>query len=159
MDTLWKSLVVGVLVLLALLYYQHMQRPEMQLGRRLGKICAIADRNVAAPERGVNELFGYFGENTPDLAHDFGALLVYLGRIDDAREHDDRAREAARRMWGPLMSCQGSLERFGNAVDGDPAASHRLQVGLERIGRSVTLLFGGEVDRVAPKALARFLHR
>lgn len=159
MDTLWKSLVVGVLVLLALLYYRHTQRPEMQLGRRLGKICSIAEKNVSTPRRGVDELFGYFGENTPDLAHDFGALLVSLGRIDDQREHDDRAREAARRMWGPLAGCGEALQQLGDAIESDPAASRKLQAGMDRVTRSLTLLFGGEVEGFAPKSLTRFLHR
>ncbi|MEO6952498.1 MAG: hypothetical protein ABI321_11840 [Polyangia bacterium] len=159
MNTLWKSLVVGLIVLLALLYYRHTQRPELQLGRRLGKICTIAEKNVSSPERGVDELFTYFGENTPELAHDFGALLVCLGRIDDQREHDDRAREAAQRMWGPLARCGESLQEFGDAIERDPAASRKLQAGADRVTRSLTLLFGGEVEHFWPRSLGRFLHR
>ena len=159
MNTLWKSLVVGVIVLLALLYYRHTQKPELQLGRRLGKICDIADANVRTPEKGVDQLFSFFAESTPDLARDFGRLLVDLGRIDDEREHDDRAREAARRMWGPLVLCNESLQRFGEAIENDPPASRKLQAGFDRVARSLTLLFGGEVERWMPTSIGRHLGR
>jgi len=157
MKTAWKSIVLGVLVLLAFLYYRHTQRPDVQLGNRLGTICAIADKGAAAPQKGVDALFGFFAANTPELMRDFGRLLVELGKIDDQAEHDERARESARRLWGPLAACNEKLERFGNAIEADPVAAQKLEAGAERVGRSLTLLFGGEPEHLMPKSVLRML--
>lgn len=157
MNTAWKSIVLGIVLLLAFLYYRHSQRPDVQLGHRLGAICSIADKGAAAPQMGVDALFGYFAANTPELMRDFGGVLVELGKIDGEAEHDERARESARRIWGPLLACGGKLERFGDAIDGDPVASRKLEAGVERVGRSLTLLFGGEPERLMPKSVRRVL--
>jgi hypothetical protein len=53
-----------------------------------------------------------------------------------------RAREARRVMAAPLHACSGALSRFGEAVEHDEAAQAHLQRALDRLARTLQLLFG-----------------
>ena len=66
-----------------------------------------------------------------------------------------RAREARRVMAAPLHACSGALSRFGEAVERDEAAQAHLQRALDRLARTLQLLFG---DAAAPDLRALLAH-
>jgi hypothetical protein len=139
------------------LWLRHTRSPDVQLAARLKLLCELSDRNVKTPERGVDELFAYLGEQTPALMSNAGELLVEIERIDDDRDHDARARTAARRIRAPLLACQRSLQRFGEAIEANPAASKKLERGAERFERTLEILFGGAARTLSPRDWARSL--
>jgi hypothetical protein len=156
MKSFWTWLLLVLVIGGGLLWLRHARSPDVQLAARLQLLCDLSERNVETPVRGVDELFSYFGEQTPALFSDFGRLLVEIERVDDDSRHDARAREAARRLRAPLRSCERSLQRFGEAIESNPAASQKLQRGAERFERTLQILFGDKAARtLSPRAWAR----
>jgi hypothetical protein len=133
-------IVVGAIALGGL-WYARRSAPDERIAQRMEMICEIADSNVRSPSRGVDALFGFFGARSPELFRDFGDLLVEIERIDNDAKHDARARTARERMRKPLEACQSSLIRFGQAIEGDRKASEKLNRGMNRLGRTLGILF------------------
>ena len=117
--------------------------PDDRLAGHARALCQIAEAGIEHPDDGVRKMFRYHGERGPDMARDWAELLVLIERIDDDRAHDARARKAAKRIHGQLGQCAPTMERFGRAVENDPAASARLERGMKRLNRTLEILFGG----------------
>jgi len=156
-----KKLILLLLIAAGVyLWVRHKRQPDVQLAARLVLYCELSERNIKTPERGVDEMFAYFGEQTPGLLSDFGRLLVEIERIGNDRDHDDRARVATRRIRAPLIACRESMERFADAIESDPAAMEKYDRGVERFARTLEILFGEDAARLAsPHDLARALTR
>ena len=139
-------LVIVVLVVFGVVWWAARgggKAPDQRLADHARALCKIAAAGADDPEAGVGQMFRYYRERGPAMARDWAALLVAIERIDDDRAHDERARLAARRLHAPLAACAPTFERFGRAVEADPAASARLQRGMERLGRTIEILVGG----------------
>jgi hypothetical protein len=117
--------------------------PDERLREHFSALCDIADFGAHHPKPGVDRLFSYFGDHGPDMLQSFGALLVEIERIPDDRVHDQRAREARDRMFAPLAACQDDLARFGEAIEASPEANAAFDRGMERFGRTLSILFEG----------------
>jgi hypothetical protein len=146
MKRVWNVVAFLVLIALVVLWVwpSRAPAPDERIAAHWKALCAIADKGVAKPRRGVEKMFRYYGEHGPDLARDFAELLVLIERIDDDRSHDDRARKAARRIQEPLRRCEETLDRFGRAIEADPEASRLLERGLERLSRTIEILLGAQ---------------
>jgi len=144
----WKVVLLVVLVIVAVWWWRSRRRPpEVRLAAHFEDVCDIADRYATRPREGVDRLFAYLGESSPEMMEDFGDLLVAIERIDDDAAHDARAREAARRLQEPLIGCADELGRFGEAISEDPEASARFQRGVERLGTTLSILLGTDGAR------------
>lgn len=117
------------------------EAPDERLAGRLDKLCVIARDSVDAPERGVRKLGRYLGEHTGDMLKDFGDTIATIEKITDDAKHDDRARLARDRIHG--AACPRDWQRFGDAVDRDPAAHQLLIEMQERLSRTFEILFKG----------------
>jgi hypothetical protein len=138
---------VGLFAAMIALWWAWPERgeaPDERLVGHLNATCAIAKHNVSTPERGVGELFSYLGEHSPRMMHAFGELLVLIERIEDDAAHDARAKQASRRLRGAALRCEPHWERFLLAVERDPRARARFERGVERLGRTLEILFGGK---------------
>jgi len=154
----WKVLLIlGLIVGLVWWWVGRRRAPDERLARHFENICDIAEENTARPRVGVDRLFGYLGDHGPEMMRDFGDLLVQIERIDDDADHDARARDAARRLQEPLIGCADTLQRFGQAVQADPEASAHFERGVERLGRTLGILFDVDGRRLAPRDLGRWL--
>ena len=118
--------------------------PDERIARHHRAMCTIAEQGAKAPRDGVRKMFRYHGEKGPDMARDWAELLVLIERIDDDRRHDERARQAAKRIHKPLLDCAAAFERFSDAVAKDPEASELLERGVTRLSRTLEILFGGK---------------
>ena len=116
--------------------------PDARLVRRIDALCEIAGDHVDTPRKGVDKLFGYLGRHTERIGGEIGALLVEIEQIDDDAAHDRRAREAARQLHAATARCESTFLRFFTAVERDPEAKARMQRGLDRLGRTLEILFG-----------------
>jgi hypothetical protein len=138
--TVVAAFVIGFLIVRSVATTAH--APDEKLADHLDSMCAIAERGIKSPDDGVRRLFGYFGENGPQMLHTFGDLLVEIERIDDDGRHDARARLAHKRLRARLVACRATWERFGEAIERDEQAAHRLERGLDRFGRTIEIIFG-----------------
>lgn len=146
------KIALSVLLLAVVLWWLWPERkaaPDQRLVAHMDATCEIARKNVDTPNKGVEKLFGYLGRHTPDMMEQFGALLVTIERIPDDEKHDQRARKAARRLREASRRCESDWERFFIAVEEDPKARERLERGVERFGRTLEILFGGD-SRILP---------
>jgi hypothetical protein len=139
--------IVGALLLLGW-WATRDRAPEDRIARRLRGLCPIAREGISRPSHGVDRLFAHLGEHTAETLRDLGELVVELQRIDDPSRHAARARQANRTMAAPLSACQADLSRFADAVERDAEASARLERGLERLERTLNLLFGTSALRL-----------
>ncbi|MBS1122209.1 MAG: hypothetical protein H6Q90_4437 [Deltaproteobacteria bacterium] len=136
--------------------------PDEKLAARLQDLCEIARDNVETPERGVRALGNFFGKHTEDLLGELGATMQVIENISDDTKHDDRAHVARDRIQKPLRGCERDWNRFGEAVQRDPAASAMLEHAMTRISRTLEIIFKTtELDfRTLPAALEhRLLER
>lgn len=123
--------------------------PDQKLVGHLDAMCKIAERGIESPYRGVQKLFHYYGQNTPDMFKEWGELLVTIERIKDDKAHDERARLAGRRLSKAISSCEQTYERFALAIEADERASQLLERGATRLGRTLELLLsGGEAGQL-----------
>lgn len=118
------------------------QEPDVRLARHLQNLCTVAEDGAIEPRTGVRKLMKYYGDHGPDMLEAFGATLVTIERIHDDDAHDARARLARDRIQKPLLDCAETWEKFADAVENDPEASATLQRGVERLGRTLEILFG-----------------
>lgn len=117
--------------------------PDERLASHFASICRIADRHVESPQLGVQKLMRYLGDHAPEMLQQWGELLVLTERLDDDRAHDDRARLAGRRFARVLEPCAEPMAEFGEAVEEDPEANRLLQTGLNRLNRTLEIIFSG----------------
>jgi hypothetical protein len=137
-------LVAGLVVAIAAGCDAGRAAPDERIAAHHRAMCKIAEQGAKAPVDGVRTMFRYYGEKGPDMARDWADLLVMIERIDDDRRHDDRARQAAKRIHAPLLSCARTFERFSEAVAEDPEASELLEHGVTRLSRTLEILFGSQ---------------
>jgi hypothetical protein len=128
--------------------------PDERLADHTRAMCKIAAAGIDAPDDGVRRMFRYYGDQGPTMAKEWAELLVLIERIDDDRAHDERARQASRRIQAPAIRCAQTFQRFADAVERDHKASARLQRGLDRFGRTIEILFGGKGGALVPGPLA-----
>lgn len=136
--------VVGVVVVRGGCLNSSSKAPDERLAANLVDLCEIARSNVDSPEKGVKKLGRYLGKHADDMLGAFGASLAAVERIDDDERHDARARLVRERISAPMRACERDWERFFRAVEGDEAASALLQRGLDRLGRTLEIIFSSE---------------
>ena len=140
----WRLLLLLAIVIAVIWYWRSRRPPDARLAAHFDEICDIAEQNADEPSRGVDRLFEYLGDSSPDMMADFGDLLVLIERIPDDARHDARAHDAAVRLQEPLIGCAAELQRFGQAIENDPEASAKFQRGVERLSRTLQILLGQE---------------
>ncbi len=142
MKTPWK-VVLLVLVVGAVWLYRggESKAPDEKLARHLSGICKIAKANANSPVKGVKSLFHFMGHHSSSMMKEFGDTLILIERIADDEAHDQRAREAGKRIQKPFKGCERDLERFVLAIENDEEASALMQRGSERLGRTLELIF------------------
>jgi hypothetical protein len=118
------------------------QEPDVRLAHHLQNLCTVAEDGAIEPRTGVRKLMRYYGDHGPDMVAAFAETLVTIERIDNDDAHDARARLARDRIQKPLLDCADTWEEFAQAVENDPEASATLQRGVERLGRTLEILFG-----------------
>lgn len=116
--------------------------PDQRLAGRLDDLCEIARAGADKPEAGVRSLGTYLGQHAGDLLADFGNTIALIERIPDDDAHDERARMARERIHQPLAACERDWQRFGEAVEGDPAAKALMDHAMVRMNRTLEILFG-----------------
>lgn len=145
--------VAGLAVLIASGCDAGRPAPDERIARHHQALCTIAEDGAKAPRDGVRTMFRYYGDHGPDMARDWADLLVLIERIDDDRRHDDRARQAAKRIHAPLLRCAAAFERFSEAIAEDAEAAEILERGVTRLSRTLEILFGSQ--RWSPLDLPR----
>lgn len=138
-------LVLFVCLLVVWFFATRGKAPDERIAAHHAALCDIAEDGISRPSAGVDKLFRFFGERGPEMAKDWAELLVLIERISDDRSHDERARQAARRIQAPLLACQKTLERFERAIENDPTAMQKLERGLERLSRTLEIIFKARV--------------
>ncbi|MCU1278095.1 MAG: hypothetical protein JWM53_1641 [bacterium] len=138
----WKSVAVIVVVVAIAWWVVRRRGPEDRVAARYQQLCDLAADNVATPARGVDRLTAFVAGEGADQLHDLAELVVDTTAISDERRHDEHAREARRRMRAPLLACAETLTRFAEAVDSDEEAHAKLARTLDRLVRTLQLLFG-----------------
>lgn len=127
--------------------------PDERLAGHFRKLCEIAEDGIDHPQRGVRNLMRYHGDHGPDMVEAFAATLVLIERIEDDDLHDARAELARDRINAPLDACEETWVDFADAVEEDPEASRILKTGVERLGRTLEIIFSQGQARAM---LARF---
>jgi hypothetical protein len=150
-----RAVIVVGLVVAAGVWMIQRSSSEERIARRLGTVCQIARDNVKTPARGVDRLFAHLDANTAETLRDLGELVVEVQRIGDEKRHAERARRANRVLRAPLESCRADLDRFSEAINGDEAATRKLEAGIERLNRTLGLLFGDAARDFDARALFR----
>jgi hypothetical protein len=127
--------------------------PDEALAGHFGAMCAIAERNIDTPRVGVDLYFAYLGQSSPTMMKQLGDLLVLIERISDDQAHDARARLAHDRLAAVLRPCNDTMNRFVEAIEGDPEAKAKLERGVMRFNRTLEILLGGEEGETLLKRL------
>jgi hypothetical protein len=118
--------------------------PDEKLAGRFDDLCAIADDNIQSPQRGVQKLGRYLGSHTGDMLGDLGETIQIIEHIDNDEAHDARARLARRRIAKSFEECDQTWRMFFTAVNHDPVAKEMLERGLDRVGRTLEIIFGDD---------------
>jgi hypothetical protein len=118
------------------------KEPDQKLASRFDDLCDIAHDGVDDPVRGVNKLGRYLGRHTDDMLGEFGATIATIEKVSDDDAHDRRAHVARERISKPLIECAETWDEFGNAIEGSPEAVEILERGIDRLGRTLEILFG-----------------
>jgi hypothetical protein len=133
--------------------------PDERLAGRLDDMCQIARKNVDTPEAGLRRLGTYLDEHTGDLLGEWGDTIAAIERIPDDAKHDDRARLARDRIRKPVLACAGDWNRFGQAVENDPAAKATLDHFMERLSRTFEIIGSGMSLHDLPSELDAAIER
>ena len=153
----WRGVAVVVaLIVVAAWWVARRPGPEARLAGRYRELCGIAGSNVKSPSRGVDRMGAFFAAHGAEMLHDYGELVTSIERVADDRRHDERAREAGRVINAPLHECADTLERFAEAVEADDEASAKVSRGVDRLGRTLQLLFGDTATRDWRALVRRF---
>jgi hypothetical protein len=133
--------------------------PDERLAGRFADLCQIARSNVDTPEKGVRKLGRYMGSHLDDILGEFGATITTIEKIGDDGKHDERARIARARLSKPLVSCERDWARFWDAVEQDEKAMELMAHAMERLSRTLDILFGEEARdlRRLPREMQRAL--
>jgi hypothetical protein len=121
----------------------HRPDPDQKLAAHLAALCEVARGHVATPEQGVRQLGRYLGRHTGEMMDALGSTVMLIEQIDDDDAHDKRARVARRRLQEPLHACEDDWERFAEAVESDPEASELIAHSVERMSRTLEIIFSG----------------
>jgi hypothetical protein len=78
---------------------------------------------------------------------EFGSTITMIEKIDDDAKHDERARVARDRLSKPLSGCANDWERFWDAVEQDEKAMEVMAHAMERLSRTLDILFGEDARR------------
>ena len=143
----WKAIVALVVLLLVILWWRRgssSHTPDQRLASRIDDLCQIAAKHVERPKVGVVKWFSYLGAHAPDMLEQTGAMFVEIERIPDDRAHDERARQAARRLHPVLQRCEKPLNDFFQAVEADPEANQIFTRGMDRFSRTLAILSGAD---------------
>jgi len=116
--------------------------PDQKLAGRFDDLCDIAHDGVDHPVQGVRKLGRYLGSHSDDMLGDLGGTFAMIERISDDDDHDARARLARERIQKPLVECAETWDAFGNAIENDPEALELFQYGVDRLGRTIEIIFG-----------------
>ncbi len=145
MKTRWKiAMLCSFLAAFWLYKGEASKAPDENLASHLQGICKIAKANAVTPVKGVQRLFHFLGHHSSSMMKEFGDTLVLIERIANDEAHDDRARQAGKRIRKPLLACERDLERFFLAVESNPKAQALFEKGANRLGRTLELMFGEE---------------
>lgn len=143
----WKSLLILIVVVSVIVWLYPSEEPRRgpddNLVAYVGGMCKVMDRHIDQPNDGVDALFRYYGQHTPDMMKQFGDLLVEIERIHDDRAHDARARKANHKLRKAFKRCERTAERFAEAVERNPRARAKLERGVDRLGRTLEIIFSG----------------
>jgi hypothetical protein len=131
--------------------------PDERLGSRFEKLCGIARDNVDTPEAGVRKIGRYLGSHADDMFGEFGGTIALIERIDDDDAHDERAYLARQRLVQPWVECRHDWNQFLDAVEADPEASALVQSKVERLSRTLEIIFSGADLRAIPAQIQRKL--
>jgi hypothetical protein len=116
--------------------------PDQKLAGRFDALCEIAGDNVDSPASGIRKIGRYLGGHTDDILGELGGTIQVIETIADDDAHDARARLARTRIHKPLHECEETWKRFAQAVESDPEANQLLQRGMDRLGRTLEIIFG-----------------
>lgn len=117
--------------------------PDDNLVAYVGGMCKVMDKHLDQPNAGVDALFGYYSKHTPDMMKQFGDLLVEIERIQDDKAHDRRAKKANHKLRKAFQRCERTAQRFADAIESDPQARRKLERGVDRLGRTLEIIFSG----------------
>lgn len=118
--------------------------PDKKLAKNFVAMCGIAGDHIKTPSEGVDALGRYLAEHGPVMMQQFGELVVVIERIGDDSAHDERARKAHKTLVRPLKRCERTWARFFTAVEADPVASRKLEGAVNRLGRTLEIIFGAD---------------
>jgi hypothetical protein len=122
--------------------------PDEELADHFEELCAIAEKNIDTPVKGVKKLGRYLGRHTGDILGDFGDTIMTIEKIKDDTRHDERARLARDRMQRPWINCANEWQAFWMAVDEDPEASEIANRAADRLGRTFEIIFSSKEMRL-----------
>jgi len=133
------ALVVGGIVFVSSRGCLSSPAPDERYAQHVTKLCDIARRNVETPEPGVRELGRYLGNHAGDMLKDLADTIALIERIDDDKKHDARAR-VTRDRWDKV-SCTEDWMDFLDAVEQDPDAAELVDQRIERMSRTLEIIF------------------
>jgi hypothetical protein len=116
--------------------------PDQELAGRFAALCEIAGDHIDSPVPGIRKIGRYLGRHTDDMLGELGGTIQLIESIPDDAKHDARARLARTRIHKPIHECEDTWKRFGEAVEADPEASEILNRALDRLGRTLEIIFG-----------------
>jgi hypothetical protein len=118
------------------------KEPDQKLASRFDALCEIAADNLETPANGITKVGRYLGRHTDDILGELGGTIQLIERISDDDAHDTRARLARQRIHKPLHECESTWNKFAQAVQNDPEAAAILARAMERLGRTLEIIFG-----------------
>lgn len=117
--------------------------PDEKLVDHIDDMCDIARDNIDTPERGVRKLGRFLGKHAGEMTGELVDTIALIEQIRDDDRHDERARLARNRIHGAFGACAADWLRFVEAVDADPAASELVNYAMDRLSRTLEIIFSG----------------
>jgi len=133
--------------------------PDQTLAGRFDDLCDIASDGAKKPEQGVRKLGRYLASHSGDMLKDLADTIALIEKISDDNAHDARAGVARDRIQKPLIECAETWNEFGDAIENDPAALELLQHGMDRLGRTLEIIFGEGATLEIRDLPAALMHR